>query len=250
MEHDRPCPSRLSSSSASRDRCQIIERSAMARSPRARATSAFCAALLEHLSVRRTAHDPAWSAASRGGWTGLGPALRMTPRSRRSIAASVAAAEQRRVGRRVRRSPRRARPRRGRIREDRSSELVPRAVGAVHRNTSRLADRHQPGATRPESPAIGSALRREYWSDAAHIVMRGRQYRDRSRGHVDAGKILAVSEIPGSRACSSPGSRNVRDVGDVVPLRPAAAALAISISIARRPRRARRDPLNSARSAP
>ena len=56
------------------------------------------------------------------------------------------------------------------------------AGGAVHRDAGRLADRHQPG-----HDALGVAWRRVQYlamnigRDAAHVVMRGRQYRDRLR---------------------------------------------------------------------
>ena len=62
-------------------------------------------------------------------------------------------------------------------------------VGAVHRNAGRFAERHQ---ARHDRVGIAVGLGQHFAvivrRDAAHVVVDGRQYRDRLLGHVDAGE--------------------------------------------------------------
>ena len=75
-----------------------------------------------------------------------------------------------------------------------SSELHAQPVGAMHRHAGAFAHRHQPGrhririvARRPQHLAV--IVRRH----AAHVVVHGRQHRDRLLRHVDAGEHFARS---------------------------------------------------------
>ena len=108
-----------------------------------------------------------------------------------------------------------------------SSELEPEPVGAVHRDAGRLADRHQPGDDRV-GIAVGRAqhLAVIVGRDAAHVVVHGRQDRDRLARDVDAGEDL--------RGLGDAGQALVHDLRvemlevqlDVVLVRAAAAAFA------------------------
>ncbi len=70
-----------------------------------------------------------------------------------------------------------------------SSELRAEAVGAVHRDAGRLADGHQ---ARHHGVRVAFLQRHDLAvvvaGDAAHVVVHGRQHRDRLAGHVDAGE--------------------------------------------------------------
>ena len=74
---------------------------------------------------------------------------------------------------------------------DVEQRVAAKPVGAVHRDASRFADRHQPRDDR-----VGIAFGRPdhlaavICRDAAHVVMHGRQYRDRLARDIDAGEDL------------------------------------------------------------
>ena len=120
------------------------------------------------------------------------------------------------------------RPMRGRAAEhdDVEQRVGTKPVGAVNRNAGRLADRHQSGHDCFRiAVALGDDLAMQIGRYAAHVVVHGRQHRDRLARHVDAG------EDP--RGLADARQPLVQDVGaemlqvqlDVVLVRPAAAAL-------------------------
>ena len=109
-------------------------------------------------------------------------------RSRRASAQSAAS-----LGRRLVRCARARRSRRPRMRggaaeHDQIEQRVgAQAVGAVHRHAGRLADRHQPGHDRVRD----CRCRAHHFAavvgrNAAHVVVDGRQNRDRLLGDVDS----------------------------------------------------------------
>ncbi len=73
------------------------------------------------------------------------------------------------------------------------SEFEPRPVRAVHRNAGRFADRHQ---ARHDVIRIAAAQRQHLAvivrRDAAHVVMNGRQHRDRLAREIDAREHLGA----------------------------------------------------------
>ncbi len=99
--------------------------------------------------------------------------------------------------------------------------------GAVHRDARRLADRHQPGhgalgivGGRVQYLAVNIAR------NAAHVVMRGGQHRDRLPRHFDPGEDLCGFRDPGQPLMQHLGIEMFEVQQDVVALRPATAPLA------------------------
>ena len=122
----------------------------------------------------------------------------------------------------------------------------------MHRHAGRFADRHQARHDR-----VGIAvLQREHFAhivrgNAAHVVMHGRQHRDRLLGDVDAGE-----DARGFRDARQPLVNDLRIEMrkmqmDVVLFGPTPRPSRISIVMARlRRHRARRDLSHAAHSAP
>ena len=82
-------------------------------------------------------------------------------------------------------------------------------VGAVHRDAGRLAERHQAGHDVVGiAVLLGQRLAVIVRGDAAHVVVHGRQHRDRLAGDDRRRRRCApISVMPGSRSCRIFGSR-------------------------------------------
>ncbi len=101
------------------------------------------------------------------------------------------------------------------------------AVGAVHRNAGRLADREQARNDRVRVAVLQRVdlaviVRR----DAAHVVVDRRQHRDRLAAQVDAGEDLGAFRDAGEALVQDLGIEMVEVQVDVVLVRPHAAPFA------------------------
>ena len=125
-------------------------------------------------------------------------------------------------------------------------------VGAVHRDAAGLAERHQAGHDGVVvAVLLGQHLAVIVRGDAAHVVVHGRHDRDRLARHVDAGEDARA--IPRCRAAARAGSpdRDGRGAGGCGPCACRRRGPRGSRWSSRaRPRRARRGPWPTARSAP
>jgi hypothetical protein len=98
-------------------------------------------------------------------------------------------------------------------------------VGAVHRNAGRLSDRYQAG-----NYGFGVAVvhRHDFamqiGGHAAHVVMDGRQHRDRLARHVDAGEYPRGLADPGQALVQQFGAEMLEVQQDVILFRPDATA--------------------------
>ena len=126
------------------------------------------------------------------------------------------------------------------------------AVGAVHRGAAGFADGHQAG--RDAVGIVGGRVQHlapVVRRNAAHVVVHGRQHRDRLARHVDAGEDLGRSPRCRAGARAAPPDRDGRDAGRCGPCscrRRGPRGFPASCSARRR--RARQGPWPTARSAP
>ena len=101
------------------------------------------------------------------------------------------------------------------------------AVGAVHRHAGRLADGVEAGHHRVRIVArLGDDLAVEVRLDAAHVVVDGRQHRDRRLGDVDAGENLGGLRDAGQALVQDLRVQVVQVQEDMVLVRTDAAAFA------------------------
>ena len=100
-------------------------------------------------------------------------------------------------------------------------------VGPVHRDTGRLTHRHQAGDDGVGIVAdLGQDLAVIVRRDAAHIVVNGRQDRDRGLGHIDAGEDFRALGNARQALVQHGGIEVVEVQVDVVLVRAHAAAFA------------------------
>ena len=125
-------------------------------------------------------------------------------------------------------------------------------VGAVHRHAGGFAERHQAGHdVIGVAVLLGQHLAVIVRRDAAHVVVHGRQHRDRLVRHVDAGEDARASRRCPAAARAALRDRDDRGAGRCGPSSCRRRGLRGSRSSSRaRRRRARRGPWRTARSAP
>ena len=105
--------------------------------------------------------------------------------------------------------------------------IRPEPVGAMHRDASGFAERHQARYHRVRvAVLLGQHLAVEVRRDAAHVVMHGRQHRDRLLGDVDVGKNARCLRNAGQALVQHLRVEVVEGEENVILLRPDAAALA------------------------
>ena len=124
-------------------------------------------------------------------------------------------------------------------------------VGAMHRDAGRFAERHQAGHDGVGiAVLLGQRLAVIVRGDAAHVVVHGRDTGIGSRVRSTPAKMRADSEMPGSRSCRT-SDRDGRGAGRCGPSScRRRGPRGFRSSSRARPRRARRGPWRTARSAP